>query len=205
MQCRPYGTMIAVTAGLLSSGIQLPASFGLDPPVSPQVRSRGVHGNGTDSDPMGPMGFPWEWELLWLYHGNGNGNKSMGMGIKQWEWEWIPIVSVLHKIHIIIMHACECSAVLANKSMLPKLYAVARKVLCVPASSSASERVFSTAGRLLEKRRTSLAPSSVNSLLFLHSSMQWELKLILMFDWLTANTEQIFWLNYESWHSIILV
>jgi len=54
------------------------------------------------------------------------------MGIKQWEWEWIPIVSVLHKIHIIIMHACECSAVLANKSMLPKLYAVARKVLCVP-------------------------------------------------------------------------
>jgi len=26
----------------------------------------------------------------------------MGMGIKQWKWEWIPIVSVLHKIHIII-------------------------------------------------------------------------------------------------------
>jgi len=33
------------------------------------------------------------------------------MGIKQWEWEWIPIVSVLHKIHIVIMHACESSAV----------------------------------------------------------------------------------------------
>ena len=96
----------------------------------------------------------------------------MGMGIKQWEWEWISIVSVLHKIHIIIMHACECSAVLANKSMLPKLYAVARKVLCVPAPSAASERLFSTAGRLLEKRRTSLARSSVNSLLFLHSNMQ---------------------------------
>jgi len=73
---------------------------------------------------------------------------------------------------------------LDNKSMLPKLYAVARKVLCVPASSAASERVFSTAGRLLEKKRTSLAPSSVDSLLFLHSNMQWELKLILMFDWL---------------------
>ena len=25
--------------------------------------SRGVHGNGEDWDPMGPMGFPWEWEL----------------------------------------------------------------------------------------------------------------------------------------------
>ena len=35
----------------------------------------------------------------------------MGMVIKQWEWEWIPIASVLHKIHIIIMHACECNIV----------------------------------------------------------------------------------------------
>ena len=24
--------------------------------------ARGVHGNGKDWDPMGPMGFPWEWE-----------------------------------------------------------------------------------------------------------------------------------------------
>ena len=24
---------------------------------------RGVHGNGENWDPMGPMGFPWEWEL----------------------------------------------------------------------------------------------------------------------------------------------
>jgi len=24
--------------------------------------TRGVHGNGEDWDPMGPMGFPWEWE-----------------------------------------------------------------------------------------------------------------------------------------------
>jgi len=24
--------------------------------------ARGVHGNGEDWDPMGPMGFPWEWE-----------------------------------------------------------------------------------------------------------------------------------------------
>ena len=26
------------------------------------VGTRGVHGNGEDWDPMGPMGFPWEWE-----------------------------------------------------------------------------------------------------------------------------------------------
>jgi len=27
-----------------------------------EVLFRGVHGNGKDWDPMGPMGFPWEWE-----------------------------------------------------------------------------------------------------------------------------------------------
>ena len=27
-----------------------------------EVVIRGVHGNGKDWDPMGPMGFPWEWE-----------------------------------------------------------------------------------------------------------------------------------------------
>jgi len=29
---------------------------------SPSLPFRGVHGNGEDWDPMGPMGFPWEWE-----------------------------------------------------------------------------------------------------------------------------------------------
>ena len=61
---------------------------------------------------------------------------------------------------------------LDNKAVLPKLYTVARQVLCVPASSAASERVFSTAGRLLEKRRTNLSPGTVNSLLFLQSNME---------------------------------
>jgi len=61
---------------------------------------------------------------------------------------------------------------LDNKSVLPKLYTVARQVLCVPASSAASERLFSTAGRLLEKRRTTLLPATVNSFLFLHSNME---------------------------------
>ena len=61
---------------------------------------------------------------------------------------------------------------LDNKSVLPKLYTVARRLLCVPASSAASERVFSTAGRLLEKRPTTLSPATVNSLLFLYSNME---------------------------------
>jgi len=61
---------------------------------------------------------------------------------------------------------------LDNKSVLPKLYTLARQVLCVPAFSAASERVFSTAGRMLEKRRTNLSLAAVNSLLFLHSNME---------------------------------
>jgi len=61
---------------------------------------------------------------------------------------------------------------LDNKFVLPKSQTVARKVVCVPASSAASERVFSTAGRLLEKRRTNWSPATVNSLLFLHSNME---------------------------------
>ena len=32
------------------------------PVLNSGVRSRGVHGNGEDWDPMDPMGFPWEWE-----------------------------------------------------------------------------------------------------------------------------------------------
>ena len=35
--------------------------------------------------------------------------------------------------------------------------------------------------------------------------MQWELQVTDFNVWLTANTEQIiFWLNYESWHSILV-
>jgi hAT family C-terminal dimerisation region len=52
-----------------------------------------------------------------------------------------------------------------NRTLLPHLFKVACQVLCIPASSTASERVFSTAGRLIENR-TSLSPETVNNLLF---------------------------------------
>jgi len=54
-----------------------------------------------------------------------------------------------------------------NRTVLPKMFSLSRRILCIPASSAASERVFDAAGRLLEKRRTNLAPDCVNSLLFL--------------------------------------
>jgi len=41
-----------------------------------------------------------------------------------------------------------------NRTVLPKMSSLAGRILCIAASSAASERVFGTAGRLLEKRRT---------------------------------------------------
>ena len=53
-------------------------------------------------------------------------------------------------------------------SRYPKLSLVARKILAAPASSSASESVFSVAGRTITDLRLNLAPETLNSLLFLH-------------------------------------
>lgn len=56
-----------------------------------------------------------------------------------------------------------------HKSSFPLLAKVARMILCIPASSAASERVFSSAGRVLEARRNRLNPGTVDAILFLHS------------------------------------
>jgi len=51
-----------------------------------RVWGRGMHGNGTDWDPIGPnrpMRFPWEWESLY----DSIMGMGMGMRIKAWEWE----------------------------------------------------------------------------------------------------------------------
>jgi hypothetical protein len=55
------------------------------------------------------------------------------------------------------------------KKRFPLLSRVAIGLLSVPASSASSERVFSTAGRIVEKRRNKLSSKSVDTLLFLHS------------------------------------
>ena len=52
--------------------------------------------------------------------------------------------------------------------MWPKLASVVRVILAIPATETSSERVFSTAGRILEERRTQLKGDSVDNLMFLH-------------------------------------
>lgn len=55
-----------------------------------------------------------------------------------------------------------------NGARFPLMAQLARKCFSIPASSASSERSFSTAGRIIEKRRTNLKGSSVDSLMFLH-------------------------------------
>ncbi|XP_026470000.1 zinc finger BED domain-containing protein 4-like [Ctenocephalides felis] len=56
-----------------------------------------------------------------------------------------------------------------RKNIYPALYKMAKKYLCIPASSVPSERLFSKAGMLTNQRRNRLQPNKLNQLLFLNS------------------------------------
>lgn len=47
---------------------------------------------------------------------------------------------------------------------------LARRVLCIPATSAPSERVFSAAGLTITNRRASLNAENAAALIFLHDS-----------------------------------
>ncbi|XP_026465962.1 zinc finger BED domain-containing protein 1-like [Ctenocephalides felis] len=56
-----------------------------------------------------------------------------------------------------------------RKNIYPALYKMAKKYLCIPATSVPSERLFSKAGMLTNQRRNRLQPNKLNQLLFLNS------------------------------------
>ena len=58
----------------------------------------------------------------------------------------------------------------SQETKLPKLAKVARRVLSIPASSTASERAFSAAGLTVSQSRTALDSETVNTILFIHSN-----------------------------------
>ena len=58
-----------------------------------------------------------------------------------------------------------------NEARFPTLGKLARKYLCVPATSVPSERIFSTAGHVISCRRSSLTPENADMLIFLHKNL----------------------------------
>ena len=55
-----------------------------------------------------------------------------------------------------------------HQAAFPMLAGVARKFMCVPATSTPSERVFSVAGNIVTKKRSLLLSQNVDKLIFLH-------------------------------------
>ena len=56
----------------------------------------------------------------------------------------------------------------ANEARFPSLAVLANSYLCVPATSTPSERLFSAAGNIVSKKKASLSPEHVDMLTFLH-------------------------------------
>jgi hypothetical protein len=59
-----------------------------------------------------------------------------------------------------------------RKGIYPRLHGLMLKYLIIPATSAASERVFSTAGLILEDRRSRLSDEHVNMLIFLYKNLK---------------------------------
>ena len=60
----------------------------------------------------------------------------------------------------------------ANSFRYPILSHLSKKYLCIPATSVPSERAFSAAGHIVNKKRACLLPSSINMLVFLSENLQ---------------------------------
>ena len=59
-----------------------------------------------------------------------------------------------------------------GRNQFPFLFAAAKKYLCMPATSVASERIFSRAGAILNKKRSALDKQHANMLITLNTNMK---------------------------------
>jgi len=58
-----------------------------------------------------------------------------------------------------------------HESIYPYHAAAARRYTCIPATSAPCERVFSTGGRVLDKRRAALKPDTVHDIIIVHDNI----------------------------------
>jgi len=58
----------------------------------------------------------------------------------------------------------------SHKDIYPRLSLLAKTLLAIPATSAPSERVFSTAGLTVNAMRSSIAPSTVDEVVFIHEN-----------------------------------
>ena len=61
-----------------------------------------------------------------------------------------------------------------HESQLPMMARLAKNILCVPATSTPSERLFSKAGILVNKKRATLKSSKIDMMLFLNANYKLE-------------------------------
>ena len=59
-----------------------------------------------------------------------------------------------------------------HEKIYPAEAALARRYLAIPATSAPSERLFSTGGRVIEKRRASLNPSTARAIILVHEHIE---------------------------------
>ena len=57
-----------------------------------------------------------------------------------------------------------------NEPRFPNVSKLAKSILCIPATSTASERIFSSAGTTISKKRNCLKPENVDKILFLNKN-----------------------------------
>jgi len=58
----------------------------------------------------------------------------------------------------------------SHAKVVPYLASFARSILCIPASSASSERVFSAAGNIVTHKRTRISSSKTEQLVFIHNN-----------------------------------
>jgi hypothetical protein len=58
-----------------------------------------------------------------------------------------------------------------NKKLYPTLFKIAQRVLCIPATNTCIERLFSDSGITITNRRSHLQTNKVNQLLFIRQNL----------------------------------